>query len=369
MTLSRVASVAFPEVTVKVPGKVMLAGEYTVLDRSAALAFTIDRHLAVRARLAAPGFGLSVGSELWDAPRRVALDDDLTPTSEPLVAAVARGAKLFGLRDVALRVDSELIVSHGVGSSSALRLGTLLAMEELARLVAGAAKARARSELWQTARAAYELQLAAQSRASGYDIATQLVGGLVRFRLGIDAASWPGEATQLDDKAQATMASLVHVFVGGAGAPTTQVMGSTSAWLAESDRLARLGSATDELLAQFEETFSNGATEANLRSLARAIGEHRRALEGSPNFPSALAAALSKVSGLDDTWSFKTTGAGGEDALLLIGSVATIQDAETVLRKQGWKRLLAGFDTTGARISRGGRPVKAPRSALGATDA
>lgn len=355
---------ALPEVTVKVPGKVMLAGEYTVLGGSPALAVTIDKHLAVRARLAVPGFGLSVGSELWPEPKQVGEADDRTPGVEPLVAAVARGARLFDLKDVALRVDSELVISHGVGSSSALRLATLLAMEELQRLSTGAAKARARTDLWPTARHAFDLQLEAQGQASGYDIATQLLGGLVRFRRGPTATAWPAEAIRLDDRAHAAMTRVVHVFVGGTGAPTTQLMGSTSAWLAESDRLARLGVATERLLQAFDQTFAatDPTSTDNLKHLTAAVGGHRQSLVGSPGYPTKLAAALATTEGLDESWSFKTTGAGGEDALLVVGALASVQAAETTLRRLGWKRLAAGYDTVGARISRGGRAVKAPRA-------
>ncbi len=94
---------------------------------------------------------------------------------------------------------------------------------------------------------------------------------------------------------------------------------------------------------------------AAVLTLVRAVAAHRQLFTGAPHFPQALAVALSEVDGCDLTWSFKTTGAGGEDALLLVGLEADLRAPAAVLKTLGWRRLRAGFESAGARVSRGGR--------------
>lgn len=337
-------------VRVLVPGKVMLTGEYTVLQGGTALAATVDRHVVVRVRGLKVGDGVQVGSSLWDAPRLAKAGAALS--GEALLDAATHGAKLFGLSDVAVRVDSELDVKHGLGSSSAVRLGTLLALEELARLRSGAPPRRPKSELWPTAHAAYQLQKAAQKAASGYDVATQLLGGVVRFRGEASQGHWPAEATALGAETAATLPKVVHVYVGGQGAPTAKVMGDTRAWLAAEGRMAALEQASAALLSCFETALRDPEDRASVRALVKATAQHRAIMAGSPAFPAAVAIALAEVPGADHEWSFKTTGAGGEDALLIVGHLTSVQAAGKALRAEGWHRLPAGFDTLGTRIER-----------------
>lgn len=338
-------------VRVSVPGKVMLAGEYSVLDGGPSLALTIDRHLTVRVKAMLAGDGIQVGSSLWDEPRKAHVQDQLT--GDPLIDAVIHGAKLFGMHDVAVRIDSELEVRHGTGSSSALRLGVLLGLEELARQRDHAPAARPKSELWPTARAAYLLQKEAQIVASGYDVATQLLGGLVRFRSGADDRTWPAEATVIDAKVALGTQDLVHIHVGGNGAPTKMIMGDTRRWLESTGRSQGLAKANEQLVERFETAFAKPADAVRVRALVEATATQRRVMETAPTFPKDVATALATVPGLDVEWSFKTTGAGGEDALLLVGSLDAVAAPAKALRRLQWVRLQAGFETLGTRIERG----------------
>ncbi len=221
-------------VTVRVPGKVMLAGEYSVLKGETALAVTVDQHLFVRLQDRMADGRCLVASNLWPAARSVGLEDQANP--DPLVAAVARGMALYHVQDVALRIDSELDVRHGLGSSSALRLGVLLAMEDVARSRAGKPAERPRAELWDIGREAVLLQRQAQAQASGYDVAIQLAGGMALIKPDLSSAGpaaardWPGDFTPLPHAALNELGKVAHLFVGGAGAPTTSVMQTTLAW-------------------------------------------------------------------------------------------------------------------------------------------
>ena len=55
---------------------------------------------------------------------------------------------------------------------------------------------------------------------------------------------------------------------------------------------------------------------------------HRLILEQMPMFPTQIAKCLEGVEGKDKTWSYKTSGSGGEDALIVIGSLNEIYPIE-----------------------------------------
>ena len=146
------------------PGKIMLAGEYAVLFGGRALSSTIDKRLAVTAT-ALPtgdaGGGAKLASAIWPA------EVSLPPVGEkparelqdePFAQAAARAMEIFGLADVHFEVQSDLKIEHGVGTSSAIRAGVLVA----ANAIAPEDKRLAPPEL---AREAWRLQRAAQSMA------------------------------------------------------------------------------------------------------------------------------------------------------------------------------------------------------------
>ena len=107
---------------VKVPGKVMLAGEYTVLEGGPALACTVDRFLTVTID-EKPISGIQVDSTLWPETKHVT---SATESVEPLLQSVAFAANTYGANGYHLSVDSDLDLSFGLGSSSACRLGALM---------------------------------------------------------------------------------------------------------------------------------------------------------------------------------------------------------------------------------------------------
>ncbi len=343
-------------VSVQVPGKVMLAGEYSVLDGGRALAVTLSRGLDVKV-VDRPAFGrvVMVESNLWSSPAR--LEAGIDPSEhrdEPLLEAVARGMELYGVFGAEVKVGSELEVSFGIGSSSALRLAVLVAMEDFARLKRGE-PTHAPAGLWAAAREAFRLQRNAQKQASGYDIATQLVGGLALFTPAREIEEWPGACAPLAAPAPlASLNELVHIYVGGRGAPTGRVTTETLSWLSERGLLHRVASATDDLIEDFHRALEVPTDGKRRNALARAVGSHRRIFGASPYFPHALAAALEAIPDCDVQWSFKTTGAGGEDALLLVGREADVAPAAALLEAAGWSKLAKPFALKGTEIRRQG---------------
>jgi hypothetical protein len=74
-------------------------------------------------------------------------------------------------------------------------------------------------------------------------------------------------------------------------------------------------------------------------SLMQKIGALRTFFLQSPFFPSHIFQDLLTLPGLDSTWSIKTSGAGGEDALLVFGLDSEIASVSTCLIAKGWHKL------------------------------
>lgn len=313
----------------KVPGKVMLAGEYAVLEGGRALAATVSDCLTIEAELQ-EGFDLI--SDLWATPYR----SDILPddSSSPFVQAVAATCLVNDFPGCRMRVESDLNVDWGMGSSSALLLGVLLAGRGLGDLSFDQFQL---SALWPVARQAFELQLARQGVASGYDVYTQYFGGLNIF----STSQWRGDCPETVSLPLEFIRNNFHIVVGGEGAPTTSTMQSTGQWLRASGRFADLLTISDALIDQILD---------GSHDLVDLVARHRRLLHDSPQFPRQIAKILSEISGCDKKWTFKTTGAGGEDALLLIGSKSEVAEALVALEALGWQLYAGQWDDRGCQL-------------------
>lgn len=373
MTLARAC-----DIKVRVPAKVMLAGEYAVLAGGRALAVTLDcwllAHLSWRSHS-----GISVASNHWREPRHIdepSLDAQRWQDT-PLLHATAINAATYGIDRANFAIASDIQVSDGIGSSSALRLAVSMAMAEASHAwptsnsqsaayqpnaaTADPALGNKTAGLdglvqqrdWQPARMALALQRAAQGSASGYDVATQFVGGLVQFTGADSLADWPGSVATLPSPSVHALSQLVQVFVGGKGAATGPLLQSTQAWLLANGVWAEFCQRSDALVKAFDQALAEGKVQSeSAYALYRACAAHRQLLSAAPAFPHEIAAALAKIPGIDQEFSWKTTGAGGDDAILLIGAPSHRGQAEAVLRRLGRRPLGVDFTDRGAELTR-----------------
>ena len=330
------------KIEVFIPGKVMLAGEYSVLRGGHALAASLACGMTVKVEWDPQAAKWEIHSSLWTEPKFVT--DDHTPQSDMLCRAVQFMSKQTGMHGGNVTVQSLIEVKHGIGSSSALRLGVCAAFLALRH---GADLTRPGGISIEATHAAWQLQSESQGVASGYDIISQFAGGLAEFSFEYEQNKWKPkwfrhELEGLND--------IVHVFVGGKGAPTSQTIQTTSSWLDGGNRFERLHDISETLVDAFNLAIQ-WPDNKNVRKLSSACGAARHLLSASPHFPNELAAELSAISGLDQTWSWKTTGAGGEDAIILIGTRANIQPAAEKLWSAGWHRLEHQFTMKGAYIA------------------
>jgi len=309
---------------VSAPGKIMLAGEYAVLYGGRALAHTLDKRLKIEIRPTSSG--ITIFSQLWDNPKKYPqdhLDGGKAGGKEPVLDSIDFFLKEFGVSFQGdIDISSELTVSHGVGSSSALRVALFAALLRFHKL---------NSNFDDIANLAFGDQKRSQKYASGYDILTQMHGGAILLN-SKPGHPWP----PVIQKVKLPLLKLVQVWVGGQGAPTTSTIAATKKWLEENNLL-------DELI-QLSENLVNSWLDQSEESLFQATHLHRQFFAKSPMYPKALSEILD-TGFLSDRWTWKTTGAGGEDAILLMGVAP--EEIKNALRDRGWHPAPYGFSEKG----------------------
>lgn len=309
---------------VEVPGKIMLAGEYAVLKGARSLSAAVDAYLHLEIE-PSENEGVWVESNLWPEPKLLTP----APHNEPLLDSLQK----LGSHNARVRVRSELDLSFGLGSSSAVRLAAHLGVQAFARKNPQLSY----DDRQDAAREAWHRQRAEQGFASGYDLVTQLHGGLVLWQP--DYENWPGS---LRSHYPAWLSDFVHPYVGGKGAPTASVGGGVKAYLESEGLWPRLIAESEALIDAFWD-FSP-------EKIFHAVSAHRALFEKAPFYPENLRNLLASLRDFDRSWSFKTTGAGGEDAILLLGPRSSLGEADEALRRAGWRPLPHAFTERGARV-------------------
>lgn len=299
------------------PGKIMLSGEYAVLNGGRALAHTLDKRLAVEVLPSTKD--ISIVSDLW-AKKKYFRDDD----PDFICQSLKYFESVFGkLPPIEIKINSDIEISYGIGSSSALRLSLFAALQKHLNLGCS---------VLDIAQLAYKDQKRAQGQASGYDTLTQALGGLIEMSLGEDI--WPKSSKQT----HSLHLEQIQMMIGGKGAPTRETLESVSQWLTSNRDPHSLHVVSEDLTdAWLGNDFPN---------LLEKIEDHRLFFEGAPRFPRELSEALKPHQNLSK-WSWKLTGAGGEDALLVVGNIPS--EAHVVFQNFGWCRADFTFSGEGLR--------------------
>ena len=295
----------------------MICGEYAVLRGQPAIAVAVERRLTVDAAPAADDL-YRITSNLWDRPLVTA---NLPEDSSELLVKVCRWVQSkWQLPPFHLEVRSAIRITDGLGSSSALILGVL------SSLAAAFELAIAKDMI---APLSCEFQRDQQKFASGYDFATQSVGGIVTFT--------PTALFGLTERVANSPHLEIQLLTGGRGAPTTQVGGDTIAWLDQAPGAWQQLQQRSTTACSAAWQYYQKGNAASLRQLILALAELRRLFAKSPHFPRTLFAMLESIPGFDEDWTVKTTGAGGEDALLFFTTGENQSStALAALAAKGW---------------------------------
>jgi mevalonate kinase len=313
----------------------MLAGEYSVLNGEKALAATIDAFLTATLEKAE---SLELRSNLWDKQKNYGHVSELI-SKDPYESCVARALAENPFKPFSLNVNSELQIRFGVGSSSALRLACTHVISNFIE---------PQSDKWKSATLSLLEQRQFQKRASGYDIATQVQGGIVEFhpvnRVKVNEQSFRA----LDFPAE-RLNSFIRPMVGPTGSPTGDLMEKTLHWLEKENRFADLDRRNRNLIDAFHKYFESDSIDTQ-SDLLTAVGRIRKFFVGSPNYPEWMNESHN-LPGIDKTWSFKMTGAGGEDAVLLVGDPEKRSVGEKFFESKGWSPLPFKFSSQGLTLS------------------
>lgn len=319
------------------PGKMMICGEYAVLKGGSATAVAVDKRLEVRTRPSTDD-SYRLISELWAAP---IVKKKLDRESSCLLERVAAWAEQeWKLNPFKLVVTSNIKVSDGLGSSSALILATLASLQSLNGFDLDSN---------QVAKTSLKLQRDFQGFASGYDFATQTAGGIVVFTPQEQFGSY--ERLPLDP----AKSSAFFMLKGGRGAPTKSVGKDTLNWLNEDkERWRNLLTSAEQAADTTRLHFSNNAAgkqEIGV-DLIKALARLRDCFQGSPHYPKQLLDSFSQLPGFDQSWILKPCGAGGEDALMLVArNSAPLIEITAKSESLGWQLQKLPISARGLEIN------------------
>ncbi len=168
------------------PGKVVLSGEYAVLDGAPAVCVAVDRRARVEVhaidaawhRVTTPGFTDGEGRFVFNAGELTWLQGG---DEFGLVEAVVGSVGLESDGGLSIALDTRDFIEDGtkigIGSSAALTVALIAALRNL-------------GEVFDDALTAH--RIFQKGAGSGLDIATAVRGGLIEFRSGeITSLDWP----------------------------------------------------------------------------------------------------------------------------------------------------------------------------------
>lgn len=210
--------------TWRAPGKLILLGEYAVLDGAPALVVAVDRH-ATCAASAADTLTVDAGEHgtlRWPADR----DAAHLPLARALLAAIeSPKPAAYHLASDALYADTPAGRRKlGLGSSAATTVALTAALLG-DRWPDGAA-------IYRRAQAVHR---AVQGTGSGADIAASSLGGALAYRWLSDASMAPLDGMPAADGAGHAIAlpepkAPIHAVWSGDSASTVKLVGAVSAW-------------------------------------------------------------------------------------------------------------------------------------------
>jgi mevalonate kinase len=294
-------------ISFEIPAKVMLAGEYSILDGSPSLASSLDLFYTVKVQYnTEPDQPHTIISDLWDEPLEIATSCfDLTgPHQEIAVDYLATAIRCFPLNStITITIDSGWAVSDGLGSSSAIGIGIIAGCKALSTQSLSLES----PEILDLAR---DVQRARQPRSSGYDLMTQLHGGMISIHL--DLSKDQLRMTPCAAPTKEWLNKHLHLYVGGQGAPTSETMQSTAQWLEKKNRNNVLKNLNQSLISALLNPMNS------IETIVKEFIQFQNFWKTSPKFPHKIWNALDQITGYGQSWAAKTTGAGGEDAILVI---------------------------------------------------
>jgi phosphomevalonate kinase len=299
------------------PGKLILTGEYAVLDGAPALVTAVDRRAVARrdAVRGSSAFLLAVAREI--AQRRG--DDD--PAARAALEIAVDSTAFYDSHGTKLGLGSSAAVTVAATACALAEGGTFDRDEVLAIALAAHANA----------------QGLRGARGSGADIAAAVHGGTIAFTGGrVQKLAWPAQVTLVPffTGAPADTATLVSKVMDTRGPDVDAALVA----IADASRAAQsaLGAPPDLVATAVVAAFALAAV--GIDRLAMASG-----VDLVPTCVSSARRALGRLGG-----TAKTTGAGGGDVgIAVIPATADVTEVGRLLIESGCRPLRLSVDETG----------------------
>lgn len=349
--------------TVSIPSKLMLAGEYAVLfPEGKSLSFALDPRMKIHFKLFDSPGTLKLVSNLWEKPILLDMNENEKDYfNNPFIHGVLHGINWLEIdrsRGLHIEVESKIDVSYGFGSSSALRLGILYGLVQFEKWISENSMSPnfhwssiSESESSIALEKSYLLQKLFQDKASGYDFITQFYGGAVICKPFSADQSWPAQVQKIPS-IQKGIEQFIHIFVGGKGADTKSTLHNTLSIIEDSIPISQFLELSERLVQTFIKYLLDldDVNKKINQDLFDEVKFHRSILKKAQREQFFfLLSELQNIPGCDKNWSFKTTGAGGEDALILIGQKEPLIPAMNFLNSSGWFLLSTKYSQDGIR--------------------
>jgi len=314
------------------PGKLVLSGEYAVLDGAPAICIAVDRraivtivaHEGAHHVVTAPGFSDSCASFTSDSGKLSWLDggEDFELFGQVWSAAgISSSAPLATTLDTRAFRDAESGTKIGIGSSAALTVALATALSALSGCDNANLARRAHRDFQ-------------GGTGSGVDVACSLAGGVVEYRIAnatIRVVVWPADLHYA-------------VFWSGVAADTRSKLERLRTQPGTSARRS-LGEASE----RFATAFHDGAVSAIIEEL----GRYNEALHdfdiahGLGIFDAGHAALAGAAASHGVV--YKPCGAGGGDIGIALAAAAnSLASFEDFATDSGFRRLRMGPDPEGA---------------------
>ena len=341
------------------PGKLILTGEYAVLDGAPALVVAVDRRVTARRHTGPRGSSPFLIAVVDELAARYGADHPATRAAMEIVVdsrAFFLGTTKLGLGSSAAVTVAATALALAVPNDKVpvIDRDAVLAVAAAAHAAAQSAKPRQAAELSRRSRTPSRSDLSAQLeaeapeqsgvRGSGADIASAVHGGVIAFqKRAVTRLGWPRGVILLP-------------FFTGSAADTAELVASVNAARVHNrepveaalDAIAKASRAACQACESRAPEIAANALMTAL-ALAATATDRLAAATGLPLVPPCVAdarAVLAKCNG-----TAKTTGAGGGDvAIAVIPDTEDVSRARRLLIEVGCQPLDLAVDTTGVDL-------------------